>query len=132
MAGVYPVVLLLSTAHSTNPHRLLPPSFYQDSLVQLGFALLLYNVFNQSVLVQLWDKSIRHITSFAMSTTLESTTTNNRQPSVERKQSPPAFLDLADSVSSMQMYGFSGSWIEHFQAARYGNNMSDVSVVSAT
>ncbi|THG99421.1 hypothetical protein EW026_g2926 [Hermanssonia centrifuga] len=45
-----------------------------------------------------------------MSTTLESTTTNNRQPSVERKQSPPAFLDLADS------------------AARYGNNMSDVSV----
>ncbi|KAI0700403.1 ARM repeat-containing protein [Cytidiella melzeri] len=45
-----------------------------------------------------------------MSTTLDSTTTNNHHSSDDRKQSPPAFLDLADS------------------AARYGNNVSDVTV----
>lgn len=33
-----------------------------------------------------------------MSTTLESTTINNNQPSNDHKHSPPAFLDLADSV----------------------------------
>ncbi|OCH92683.1 ARM repeat-containing protein [Obba rivulosa] len=45
-----------------------------------------------------------------MSTTLESTSpTDSRHTSDERKQSPPAFLDLADS------------------AARFGNNMPDVS-----
>ena len=70
----------------------------QDSLVQLGLAHLLYLRFNQSLLVQLWDKSILHLTSFAMSTTLESTTANNHQQAEDRKQSPPAFLDLADSV----------------------------------
>ncbi|PCH33212.1 ARM repeat-containing protein [Wolfiporia cocos MD-104 SS10] len=45
-----------------------------------------------------------------MSTTLESSTSpaDNRQSPDERKQSPPAFLDLADS------------------AARYGNNIQDV------
>lgn len=45
-----------------------------------------------------------------MSTTLESTTINNHQSSDDRKQSPPAFLDLADS------------------AARHGNNINDVTV----
>ncbi|EKM60704.1 uncharacterized protein PHACADRAFT_246773 [Phanerochaete carnosa HHB-10118-sp] len=46
-----------------------------------------------------------------MSTTTESTTTSNHPSSDDRKQSPPAFLDLADS------------------AARYGNPAGDVRIL---
>ena len=65
--------------------------------MQLGLSAS-YITSHQSVFVKLWDKSIFCQSSFAMSTTMESTTTPNHHPSDNRKQSPPAFLDLADSV----------------------------------
>ncbi|KAJ3525318.1 hypothetical protein NM688_g8419 [Phlebia brevispora] len=67
-----------------------------------------------------------------MSTTLETTTTNNRQSSDERKQSPPAFLDLADSVSPLAPLVhllLPDHTLIHPQAARYGNNPAELSSV---
>jgi len=58
--------------------------------------------------------------------------TDNHSPSDERKQSPPAFLDLADSVSGLS----SPSEVTvtenalPLKAARLGSNMPDMSAVS--
>lgn len=46
-----------------------------------------------------------------------------------RKQSPPAFLDLADSVC-MSLANNHAKKVTLFQAARLGTNMPDISAVS--
>lgn len=57
---------------------------------------------------------------------------DNRTSSDDRKQSPPAFLDLADSVRLFPFCGISlvlksSSYV---QAARLGTNMPELSAVS--
>ena len=58
------------------------------------------------------------------------TTTNSHSASDERKQSPPAFLDLADSVRSPVSFVFVFPQRTLQQAARLGSNMPDMSAVS--
>jgi hypothetical protein len=68
-----------------------------------------------------------------MNTTMENpiSTTNHRPSSDERKQSPPAFLDLADSVSRfLTTVVFPVDQFMVQQAARLGSNMPDMSAVS--
>ena len=67
--------------------------------MQLGLSAS-YITSHQSVFVKLWDKSIFCQSSFAMSTTLDASTSpvDSRQSNDDRIQTPPAFLDLADSV----------------------------------
>lgn len=70
-----------------------------------------------------------------MSTTLDASTSpaETRQSHDERIQSPPAFLDLADSVRPYILHPFSSSVTPNrfafIQAARLGGNMQDVTAV---
>ena len=54
--------------------------------------------------------------------------TDNHASSDERKKSPPAFLDLADSVSHHSS-GWHSTLTRLFKAARLGSNMPDMSAV---
>lgn len=56
------------------------------------------------------------------------TITDNRPPSTDLKQSPPAFLDLADSVSPLHHLPLPYSHLS-VQAARRGTNLPDMSAV---
>ena len=56
--------------------------------------------------------------------------TDNRPPTDDRKQSPPAFLDLADSVRLHVARAFDDADLIQPQAARLGTNMPDISAVS--
>ena len=59
--------------------------------------------------------------------------TDNRSPTDDRKQSPPAFLDLADSVRRyMLLYARCNADLIQPQAARLGTNMPDISAVRDT
>lgn len=65
----------------------------------------------------------------------QSASPTDTRPSDERKQSPPAFLDLADSVclalaSSVTVADSYGQTF-FVQAARLGSNMPDISAVSS-
>ena len=70
-----------------------------------------------------------------MSTTLDASTspTDTRQSNGERIQSPPAFLDLADSVRASSFpIPFLPCILNAFlalQAARLGGNMTDLTAV---
>jgi hypothetical protein len=69
-----------------------------------------------------------------MNNPLENSTpsTDNRLSSDERKQSPPAFLDLADSVrsnSSLFPFLLHADLFSFFKAARLGTNMPDMPAV---
>lgn len=55
--------------------------------------------------------------------------TDNHPSSDERKKSPPAFLDLADSVSRRRPSGRHSTLTRFFKAARLGSNMPDMSAV---
>ena len=54
--------------------------------------------------------------------------TDNHPSSDERKKSPPAFLDLADSVSRLPS-GWHSTLTRLYKAARLGSNMPDMSAV---
>ena len=80
-----------------------------------------------------------------MSTTIEhSASSVDNRSADERKQSPPAFLDLADSVRTNRVFFPFSFYFDlqsnltllprfafhfHFQAARLGTNMPDISAV---
>lgn len=61
-----------------------------------------------------------------------SSPTDNNPPADERKQSPPAFLDLADSVRHLFLRNLLAVVANHipWQAARLGSNLPDMSAVS--
>ena len=59
------------------------------------------------------------------------TITDNRPPSTDLKQSPPAFLDLADSVSPLHHVPIPHSHLS-VKGARRGTNLPDMSAVRLT
>lgn len=72
-----------------------------------------------------------------MSTTLDANTspTDPRHPHDQRIQSPPAFLDLADSVCIFYRPSYvslTPNCLLAFQAARLGGNISDVTAVGVS